>query len=104
MGAGSLLSKQGEIDLARRMERGRLRARRILSRSQVIQRMVVALDDDVRRSRAHMPSVFGFVGIDGKAQGIWGRGPCSRSRAKSILPGVWSAAGCALVVFFPVRK
>jgi RNA polymerase primary sigma factor len=49
MGAISLLTRQGEVDLARRMERGKLRARKVLSRSPLVQQMVLALCANVRR-------------------------------------------------------
>src|SRR5678816_2591764 len=41
MGSVSLLSRQGEVVLARRMERGTLRVRKVLSRAAVVQRMVL---------------------------------------------------------------
>jgi RNA polymerase primary sigma factor len=50
MGSVSLLSRQGEIVLARRMERGRLRVRKVLSRSPLVQRMVMDLYESVRQS------------------------------------------------------
>jgi RNA polymerase primary sigma factor len=46
MGLVSLLTRQGEIDLARRMERGELRVKKALSRSPLVQRMAVALCED----------------------------------------------------------
>jgi RNA polymerase primary sigma factor len=49
MGSVSLLSRQGEVDLARRMERGRLRVRKVLSRSLLVRQMVMALYQDVRQ-------------------------------------------------------
>src|SRR5690348_1171940 len=43
MGSVRLLSRQGEIDLARRMERGNLRMRKALSRSPLVWSCVLAL-------------------------------------------------------------
>jgi len=43
MGSVRLLTRQGEYDLARRMERGRLRVRKALSRSPLVQQMVMAI-------------------------------------------------------------
>ncbi len=43
MGLVSLLTRQREIELARRMERGNLAIRKALSRSLIVQRMVLAL-------------------------------------------------------------
>src|SRR5689334_9720728 len=42
MGSVSLLSRQREIDLAQRIERGKLRMRKALSRSPLIRRRVLA--------------------------------------------------------------
>src|ERR1700689_754627 len=50
MGSVSLLTRQGEVNLARRMERGKLRVRKVLSRSPVVQQMVAALHEDLRHS------------------------------------------------------
>jgi RNA polymerase primary sigma factor len=43
MGSVRLLTRQGEFDLARRMERGRLQVRKALSRSPLVQQMVVTI-------------------------------------------------------------
>ena len=51
MGAISLLTRQGEVELARRMERGKLRVRKLLSRSTVVQQTVLAMCADVRTRR-----------------------------------------------------
>src|SRR5947209_17813451 len=48
MGSVRLLNRQGEIVLAKRMERGRLRMRKPLSRSPLVWRTVLALSDGVR--------------------------------------------------------
>jgi RNA polymerase primary sigma factor len=50
MGSVSLLTRQGEIQLAKRMERGKLRARKILSRSALVQERVLALHEDLRKN------------------------------------------------------
>ncbi len=51
MGSVSLLTRQGEVNLARRMERGKLRVRKVLSRSPLVQQMVLGLYDDLRQSK-----------------------------------------------------
>ena len=51
MGSVRLLTRQGEFDLARRMERGKLRVRKALSRSPLVQQMVVAISDDLRQGK-----------------------------------------------------
>ncbi len=48
MGAVPLLDKKGEVDLARRMERGKLKMRKAISRSPLIQRLVARLADDIK--------------------------------------------------------
>ena len=49
MGAVPLLTRDGEVDLARRMERGKLRMQKAISRSNLVQLVVVALGDQLRR-------------------------------------------------------
>jgi RNA polymerase primary sigma factor len=48
MGAVPLLDKKGEVDLARRMERGKLKMRKAISRSALVQRTVARLAEDVK--------------------------------------------------------
>src|SRR5258708_4495427 len=43
MGTVPLLTREGEVDLARRMERGKLRMRKAISRSVLVQLVVVEL-------------------------------------------------------------
>jgi RNA polymerase primary sigma factor len=62
MGSVRLLSRQGEVDLARRMERGQLRVRKVLSRSSLVQGMVLALYDDLRQSRIRPNKVLDLGG------------------------------------------
>ncbi len=57
MGTVRLLTRQGEVELARRMERGMLRIRKLLSRSPLVQRMVVAFYQDVRQGRIGVDSL-----------------------------------------------
>src|SRR5215467_4134768 len=54
MGSVRLLSRQGEIELARRMERGKLRMHRALSRSPVVWLKVLALYDALRAGTANI--------------------------------------------------
>ena len=51
MGSVRLLTRQGEVDLARRMERGKLRVRKVLSRSPLVQQMVMAIYEDLRQGK-----------------------------------------------------
>jgi RNA polymerase primary sigma factor len=54
MGSVSLLSRQREIDLAQRMERGNLRARKAVAKAPLVRRAVLALYRDVRSGEARI--------------------------------------------------
>src|ERR1700733_9754262 len=64
MGAVSLLTRQGEVSLARRMERGKLRARKLLSRSRMVQQMAMAIYEDLRQSRVKLKDVMEISAAD----------------------------------------
>ncbi len=49
MGAVPLLTREGEVDLARRMERGKLRAQKAISRSALVQLTVVEIADQIKK-------------------------------------------------------
>jgi RNA polymerase primary sigma factor len=49
MGAVPLLTREGEVDLARRMERGKLRMQKAISRSAVVQLVVVELAEQLKK-------------------------------------------------------
>ena len=49
MGAVPLLTREGEVDLARRMERGKLRMQKAISRSAVVQHVVVDLAEQLKK-------------------------------------------------------
>ncbi|MGA3026902.1 MAG: RNA polymerase sigma factor RpoD [Bryobacteraceae bacterium] len=49
MGAVPLLTREGEVNLARRMERGKLRMQKAISRSALVQRMILEIAENVRR-------------------------------------------------------
>src|SRR5579863_3397687 len=51
MGSVRLLSRQGEINLARQMERGKLRVRKALSRSPLVQQMAVDVCNGLREGK-----------------------------------------------------
>jgi RNA polymerase primary sigma factor len=57
MGSVRLLTRQGEIDLAQRMERGTVHIRKLLSRSPVVATMVLGLQEDIRQGRIKLESV-----------------------------------------------
>jgi RNA polymerase primary sigma factor len=49
MGAVPLLTREGEVELARRMERGKLRMQKAISRSPLVQHAIVDLSDRLRK-------------------------------------------------------
>ena len=57
MGSVRLLSRQGEIDLAKRMESGKLRTHKALSRSPIAWRRAIALHEQVRRGEIRLVDV-----------------------------------------------
>jgi RNA polymerase primary sigma factor len=65
MGSVRLLSRQGEIDLARRMERGKFRMQKALSRSPVVWNRVLALYEEVRTAATRVDEFAELSGLDG---------------------------------------
>jgi len=57
MGSVPLLTRQGEVDLARRMERGKLRMQKALSRSPLVQQMVFSMYEAIRKSEISLEYV-----------------------------------------------
>jgi RNA polymerase primary sigma factor len=57
MGAVPLLTREGEVDLARRMERGKLRMQKAISRSALVQGVVVELSDQLRKGAVELDNV-----------------------------------------------
>jgi RNA polymerase primary sigma factor len=57
MGAVPLLTREGEVDLARRMERGKLRMQKAISRSALVQRVAVDLAEQVRKGLVELELV-----------------------------------------------
>ena len=64
MGAVKLLTRQAEIDLAQRMERGQLRMQKALSRSQIVRKMALALYEDIRTEEADAEDVLSIGSQD----------------------------------------
>jgi RNA polymerase primary sigma factor len=50
MGAVPLLTREGEVTLARKMERGKLRMQKSISRSPLVQQLVVEMAENIRRA------------------------------------------------------
>jgi RNA polymerase primary sigma factor len=57
MGAVPLLTREGEVDLARRMERGKLRMQKAISRSAVVQNVVAELTEQLKKGLVELESV-----------------------------------------------
>ena len=57
MGAVPLLTREGEVELARRMERGKLRMQKAISRSALVQHVVVDLADQLKKATIEVESV-----------------------------------------------
>jgi RNA polymerase primary sigma factor len=57
MGAVPLLTREGEVDLARRMERGKLRMQKAISRSALVQLAVVGLAEQIKRNEEELGNV-----------------------------------------------
>ncbi len=57
MGAVPLLTRQGELDLARRMERGKLRMHKAISRSALVQLAVLDLADQLKKGTEELENL-----------------------------------------------
>ena len=57
MGAVPLLTRQGELDLARRMERGKLRMQKAISRSALVQLVVPDLADQLKKGTEELKNL-----------------------------------------------
>jgi RNA polymerase primary sigma factor len=57
MGAVPLLTREGEVNLARRMERGKLRMQKAISRSALVQLAVLELADQIKRGAEELENV-----------------------------------------------
>jgi RNA polymerase primary sigma factor len=68
MGSVRLLTKQAEIDLARRMERGNLRMLKAISRSPLARKMALAVFEDIGTGKARLEDVAAVGGADDAAK------------------------------------
>jgi RNA polymerase primary sigma factor len=62
MGAVPLLTREGEVDLARRMERGKLRMQKAISRSALVQLVVVGLSEQLKKDAAELDDIIDLGG------------------------------------------
>jgi RNA polymerase primary sigma factor len=60
MSASPLLTREGEVDLAKRIERGQLFTLKALSRSSIVMREVLAMGEDLKRSRRSIQEIVVF--------------------------------------------
>src|SRR3954451_9048073 len=64
MGAVPLLTREGEVNLARRMERGKLRMQKAISRSPLIQNIVVELAEQIKKGTEELDNLVDLGGVD----------------------------------------
>jgi RNA polymerase primary sigma factor len=57
MGAVPLLTREGEVDLARKMERGKLRMQKAISRSALVQLLISELSEQIKRGAEDLDNV-----------------------------------------------
>ncbi|HME09081.1 MAG TPA: RNA polymerase sigma factor RpoD [Bryobacteraceae bacterium] len=60
MGAVPLLTREGEVNLARRMERGKLRMQKSISRSALVQMMLVEISEAIKRGELELETLVDF--------------------------------------------
>ncbi|MGB8259714.1 MAG: RNA polymerase sigma factor RpoD [Terracidiphilus sp.] len=60
MGTVPLLTREGEVEIAKRIERGQLRVLKAISRSPIVIREIVALGDDLKRGVRNVKEVVVF--------------------------------------------
>src|SRR5579862_4986288 len=64
MGTVKLLTRQAEVDLARRMERGTLRLQKAISRSPLVRARALALYQDTQSGEADLEEIVSIGGKD----------------------------------------
>ena len=60
MGVVPLLTREGEVDIAKRIERGQLRVLKALSRSPIVIRQVLAIGEDLKRGVRSIKEIVAF--------------------------------------------
>lgn len=68
MGSVRLLTRQSEIDLAKRMERGNMRIQKTLSRSPLVRKMALALYEDIGSDKVSLEDVLSLSGSEDTAK------------------------------------
>jgi RNA polymerase primary sigma factor len=82
MGSVRLLTRQGEIDLAKGMERGKMRARKALSRSPLVWQRTLSMLEQVRTGEVRLEEVVELGSQDDDAVAKRARASMSRKLAK----------------------
>ena len=88
MGAIPLLTREGEVDLARRMERGKLRMQKAISRSALVQLAVVELAEHLRKNPDELDNM---VNIGGDIEEGTPADTKKRSEVRQIFVDIQSA-------------
>jgi RNA polymerase primary sigma factor len=64
MGAVPLLTREGEVELARRMERGKLRMQKAISRSALVQLAVVEVAENLKKNPEELENLVDVGGVE----------------------------------------
>jgi RNA polymerase primary sigma factor len=64
MGAVPLLTREGEVTLARRMEQGKIKAQKAISRSALVENMILELGEQLKRSQIDVEDVADIRDVD----------------------------------------
>src|SRR5688572_32618991 len=64
MGAVPLLTRDGEVSLARKMERGKLRMQKSISRSPLIQMLIVDMGEQIKKDAEDLDSIVDLGNAD----------------------------------------
>src|ERR1700754_2988463 len=64
MGAVPLLTREGEVELARRMERGKLRMQKAISRSALVQLAVVEVSENLKKNPEELDTLVDVGGVE----------------------------------------
>ena len=86
MGAVPLLTREGEVDLARRMERGKLRMQKAISRSALVQRVVLDLSEQIKKEAVELESVVDLGDVEeGSPADLKARGDAAKQFTDYLL-------------------
>jgi RNA polymerase primary sigma factor len=86
MGTVPLLTREGEVEIAKRIERGQLRVLKAISRSPIVIREVVALGEDLKRGVRNIKEVVIFDRPGRHAAEAPEKGPASVRKAGDNQP------------------